>query len=74
MLQSGQDGILSHQTVSQMLDAESGSHGLGPSVDDHVFGHGGADKGFRAQRCAWKEFPHAVVVMVNSDNEKIMRE
>lgn len=74
ILQSGQDGVLSYQTVSEMLDAESGTHGLGPSVDDHTFGHGGADEGFRAQLYAWKELPYAVVVMVNSDNGRIIRE
>ncbi len=72
--QTGNDGILTSETVSEMLDAESGSHGLGPSVQDHTFGHGGADEGFRAQLYAWKDLPYAVVVMVNSDNGKIIRE
>ena len=72
--QEGRDGVLSHQTVSEMLDAESGTHGLGPSMQDHTFGHGGADEGFRAQLYAWKDLPYAVVVMVNSDNGEIMRE
>jgi CubicO group peptidase (beta-lactamase class C family) len=74
ILQSGQDGVLSYKTVSEMLDAESDTHGLGPSVQDHTFGHGGADEGFRAQLFAWKDQPYAVVVMVNSDNGKIIRE
>jgi CubicO group peptidase (beta-lactamase class C family) len=74
ILQSGRDGVLTHQTVSEMLDAESGAHGLGPSVQNHTFGHGGADEGFRAQLYAWKDLPYAVVVMVNSDNGKIIRE
>lgn len=74
ILQSGQDGVLSYQTVSQMLDAESGTHGLGPSIEDHMFGHGGADEGFRARLYAWKDLPYAVVVMVNSDNGEIIRE
>lgn len=74
ILQSGTDGVLSYQTVSQMLDAESGTHGLGPAVQDDMFGHGGADEGFRAQLYAWKNLPYAVVVMVNSDNGKIIRE
>ncbi len=72
--QGGPDGVLSRQTVSEMLDAESGTHGLGPSVQDYTFGHGGADEGFRAQLHAWKDLPYAVVVMVNSDNGKIIRE
>lgn len=72
--QSGTDGVLSHQTVMEMLDAESDTHGLGPSVQEYTFGHGGADEGFRAQLFAWKDLPYAVVVMANSDNGKIMRE
>lgn len=74
ILQSGRDGILSHQTVLSMLDADSGTHGLGPSVQEYTFGHGGADEGFRAQLHAWKDLPYAVVVMVNSDNGSIIRE
>jgi len=74
VMQSGQDGILSYETVYEMLDAESDTHGLGPSVQDHTFGHGGADEGFRAQLLAWKNQPFAVAVMVNSDNGKIIRE
>ena len=74
ILQSGQDGVVSRQTVAEMLDAEIGSHGLGPRVQEHTFGHGGADEGFRAQLYAWKELPYAIVVMVNSDNRKIIRE
>jgi CubicO group peptidase (beta-lactamase class C family) len=74
ILQSGEDGILSYSTVSSMLDAESGTHGLGPGVQEHTFGHGGADEGFRAQLYAWKDLPYAVVVMVNSDNGKVIRE
>lgn len=72
--QGGPDGVLSRQTVSEMLDTESGTHGLGPAVQEHTFGHGGADEGFRAQLYAWKDLPFAVVVMVNSDNGKIIRE
>ena len=72
--QTGRDGIVSHEAVAEMLDAESGSHGLGPSIQEHTFGHGGADEGFRAQLYAWKDLPYAVVVMVNSDNGKIIRE
>ena len=72
--QTGEDGNLSHAMVTKMLDAEPGSHGLGPSIDKFTFGHGGADEGFRAQLVAWKDLPYAVVIMVNSDNGRIMRE
>jgi CubicO group peptidase (beta-lactamase class C family) len=74
ILQSGQDGVLTHKTVVEMLNAENDTHGLGPSVQDRTFGHGGADEGFRAQLIAWKDQPYAVVVMVNSDNGMIIRE
>lgn len=60
--------------VVQMLDAEPDAHGLGPSIQEHTFGHGGADEGFRAQLFAWKDLPFAVVIMVNSDNSSIIRE
>jgi CubicO group peptidase (beta-lactamase class C family) len=70
----GRDGVLSHKTVSEMLDAASGTHGLGPRMQDHTFGHGGSDEGFRARLYAWKEFPYAVVIMINSENRKIIRE
>jgi CubicO group peptidase (beta-lactamase class C family) len=72
--QTGNDGVLASQTVSEMLNAESGTHGLGPGIREHTFGHGGADEGFRAQLYAWKDLPYSVVVMVNSDNGKIIRE
>jgi len=72
--QTGVDGVLSHRTVSEMLDAEAGTHGLGPSVQEHTFGHRGIDEGFFAELLAWKDQPYAVVVMVNSDNGKIIRE
>ena len=74
ILQDQRDGVLSYATVVEMLDAEPGAHGLGPGVQEHTFGHGGADEGFRAELRAWKDHPYAVVVMVNSDNGKIIRE
>lgn len=74
ILRTGEDGILSHEMVVQMLDAEPDAHGLGPSIQEHTFGHGGADEGFRAQLLAWKDLPFAVVIMVNSDNGSIIRE
>jgi CubicO group peptidase (beta-lactamase class C family) len=68
------DGILKYETVSEMLTPGMNGHGLGPAASELTFGHGGADEGFRAQLTAWKNEPHAVVIMVNSDNGKIMRE
>ena len=74
ILLTGEDGILAYDTVAEMLDAEADTHGLGPSVHEYTFGHGGADEGFRAQLYAWKETPYAVAVIVNSDNSQIIKE
>lgn len=68
------DGILTVSTVNEMLTEGLNNYGLGPSVDEHTFGHGGADEGFRARLTAWQEFPVAVVIMVNSDNGSIIQE
>lgn len=72
--QTKEDGILKAKTVDEMLTAGMNNHGLGPVVNEHTFGHGGADEGFRADMVAWKEYPIAVVMMVNSDNGSIMQE
>ncbi|WP_394747431.1 serine hydrolase [Spongiimicrobium salis] len=66
--QNQQDGILKAKTVNEMLTEHKGNQGLGPYVLEHVFGHGGADEGFRADLMAWKEKPISVAIMVNSDN------
>lgn len=71
---SKEDGILKYATVEEMLTPGMNNHGLGPNVGTHTFGHGGADEGFRANLLAWKDKPHAVVIMVNSDNGSIMQE
>ncbi|GAB5527157.1 MAG: hypothetical protein Roseis2KO_50290 [Roseivirga sp.] len=68
------DGILKYSSVKEMITGGMNGHGLGPQTSEHTFGHGGADEGFRAQLFGWKEQPHAVVVMVNSDNGSIMQE
>lgn len=74
ILQKQEDGLLKKETVNEMLTPGKNNHGLGPGVSEHTFGHGGADEGFRAQLIAWKNTPHAVVVMVNSDNGSIIQE
>lgn len=71
---SKEDGILKYETVKEMLTPGYNNHGLGPQVQRHMFGHGGADEGFRAQMFGWMDQPHAIVVMVNSDNGSIMQE
>lgn len=72
--QSGKDGILKVETVAEMLTPGMNDHGLGPVVNEHTYGHGGADEGFRASLKAWKEYPIAVAIMVNSDNGSIIQE
>lgn len=72
--QTREDGLLKVATVGEMLTPGMENHGLGPVVNEHTFGHGGADEGFRADLTAWKERPIAVVIMVNSDNGSIMQE
>lgn len=72
--QTQKDGLLKVETVNKMLTPGMNNHGLGPGVSEHTYGHGGADEGFRARLIAWKEFPVAVVIMVNSDNGSIIQE
>lgn len=72
--QNKSDGLLQYTTVEEMLTPGMNDHGLGPGIGEFTFGHGGADEGFRAQLTAWKEQPTALMIMVNSDNGKIMRE
>ena len=71
---SKEDGLLRYETVAEMLTPGMNNHGLGPQTEEELFGHGGADEGFRANMIAWKNKPYAVVIMVNSDNGSIMRE
>ena len=70
--QNEEDGILKFETGEEMLTPGMNGHGLGPGVGDFTFGHGGADEGFRARLIVWKDTPNAVVIMVNSDNGKII--
>ncbi len=72
--QAQEDGLLKVETVNAMLTPGMDGHGLGPRVSDHTYGHGGADEGFRARLVVWKDSPHAVVIMVNSDNGSIIQE
>ena len=72
--QSQKDGLLKASTVNEMLTAGMNNYGLGPAVTEHTFGHNGADEGFRAELIAWKDSPVAVVIMVNSDNDRIIQE
>lgn len=72
--QTKADGLLQPETVAEMLTPGMNDHGLGPVISEYRFGHDGADEGFRADMIAWKDQPVAVVVMVNSDNSRIIQE
>ncbi|MCG8309289.1 MAG: serine hydrolase [Cytophagales bacterium] len=72
--QTKTDGILKYETVEEMLTPGMNGHGLGPGIGEYTFGHGGADEGFRADMTAWKDKSNAIVIMVNSDNGKIIQE
>ena len=74
-LQTQEDGFLKAATVNEMLIDYGNNQGMGPYVVDHIFGHGGADEGFRSDLRIWKDHPISVAMMVNSDNgSKIMGE
>ncbi len=72
--QTQTDGLLKKETVNEMFTLSTQDYGLGITVGDHTFGHGGADEGFRASLIGWKEHPISVAIMVNSNNGTIMRE
>jgi CubicO group peptidase (beta-lactamase class C family) len=74
ILKNKKDGVLAYSTVIEMLTPGQNGHGLGPVVNDDTFGHSGADEGFRALLFAWRNSPHALVMMVNSDNGAIFNE
>ncbi|MEM7086911.1 MAG: serine hydrolase [Bacteroidota bacterium] len=67
-LQTQKDGFLKVETVNEMLTDYGNNQGLGPYVVDHIFGHGGADEGFRSDLRIWKDHSISVAIMVNSDN------
>jgi CubicO group peptidase (beta-lactamase class C family) len=64
--------VLSHAMTVQMLTKHMGSQGLGPGIieenDTLVFGHGGANEGFRCQFFGFVRENQGVVIMTNSDN------
>jgi CubicO group peptidase (beta-lactamase class C family) len=74
IMRTSKGGVLRPVTVDEMLTPGMNGHGLGPGIGEHTFGHGGADEGFRARLVAWKGYPVAAVVMVNSDNGSIIQE
>lgn len=65
------NSVLSQAAATQMLTVQSGTYGLGPSLDgqgrDASFSHGGANEGFRAFFIAFPERGQGAAIMTNSD-------
>jgi len=63
--------VLKHSTAAQMLTRQTGTWGLGPSLDGEgataSFSHGGANQGFRVYFTAFNERGQGAVIMTNSD-------
>ena len=64
------NNVLDQETARQMLTPGIHNHGLGPSIGagGTLFGHGGANEGYRCQLYAFIETGQGAVVMTNSDN------
>ncbi|MGB3541471.1 serine hydrolase domain-containing protein [Rubrivirga sp.] len=63
--------VLEAATIDEMLTPDAvGGYGLGPSIQHEVglFGHGGANAGFRCLLSAQLNGDQGVVVMTNGDN------
>ncbi|MEP5613377.1 MAG: serine hydrolase domain-containing protein, partial [Cyclobacteriaceae bacterium] len=69
-----EEGILTYETVRDMLTEGKGQSGLGPKIGKHVFVHGGGSKGNRSLFFGWKETANGVAIMVNTDNDLIIQE
>jgi hypothetical protein len=41
--QSGENGLLQNETVTDVLTPGMNDNGLGPNVSEYTFGHGGVD-------------------------------
>ncbi len=65
-------GVLSKDMATQMLTVQKAPSGLGPALEGSGrafrFGHGGANRGFRAHVYYFPETGQGAAVMTNSDN------
>lgn len=72
ILKGKTDGILSKETIENMLTKRKNGWGLGPSLngekDSLIFGHGGKNAGFTNNMSAYAHLGHGVIVMTNADN------
>ena len=68
--------VLDQETAHQMLTPGIHNHGLGPSIGagGTLFGHGGANEGYRCQLYAFIESGQGAVVMTNSDNGGVLNQ
>ncbi|MFT4600375.1 MAG: CubicO group peptidase (beta-lactamase class C family) [Arenicella sp.] len=66
------EGVLTQETVTEMLTPHKNNWGLGPSLtndgDSLRFGHGGKNAGFTNNMTAFVHKGDAIVVMTNGDN------
>jgi CubicO group peptidase (beta-lactamase class C family) len=60
--------VLSPEMSRQMLTKQAGSYGLGVSLGDKVFSHGGSNEGFTCILVVHIDTAQGAVIMTNSDN------
>ncbi len=70
------DDIISQELINEMLTPGLKNRGLGPVItqDGLRWAHGGANQGFRSMIRSWFAENHGIVIMLNSDNGKIIGE
>jgi CubicO group peptidase (beta-lactamase class C family) len=72
ILSGEKTGILSKETVEEMISEHKGNWGLGPSLtgqgDSFCFQHGGKNAGFTNFMIAYARQGNAAIVMTNADN------
>ena len=82
ILEGKENGVLSEETINQMLNKDKNNWGLGPSLqwekDSLIFRHGGKNAGFTNKLISFAYRGGAVIVMTNADNggeliEEILR-
>jgi CubicO group peptidase (beta-lactamase class C family) len=70
------DGVLTRETVDEMLVPVMNGYGLGPGVDAEYgrFTHGGVNNGFECRFTGFYDEGEGVVVMTNSNNGLLLVE
>ncbi len=74
IISGSHEGILTRESVSEMLTKQKNDWGLGPSLrwdaDSLIFEHGGKNAGFTNSLVAFANRGDAVIVMTNGDNAR----